>query len=216
MSGDMMGGSGKVDRRAAYDPSGWVIPYADLMTTLMIFFLLLYSVGASGNSDKLLANVQESVGGKKNAEAEQKANETKAAEQLSQELKDSAIIEINAQRIKIQMPAPVLFDTGKADLKNEAKKSLSGIARVIKELPNTVFVEGHTDNIPITVGRFSSNFELSADRAFSVVQYFIEEEKIAPKRFTVYGYGEFRPVDTNDTETGRAKNRRIEISIMRK
>jgi len=113
------------------------------------------------------------------------------------------------------LPAPVLFDSGGADLKGEAIKSLSGIAKIIKDMPNTVIVEGYTDNIPMKTGKYTSNWELSAARAFSVVQYLMEKENIDSKRFTVYGYGEFRPVTDNDTEEGRAKNRRIEISIMR-
>jgi len=214
VSGDF---GGNVDKRALYDPSSWVVPYADLITTLMIFFLLLYSVSAMGGleSEKLLSNVQSAMGGEKDENAEQKTKETDAASKLSKELQDTARIEINAQKIKIMLPAPVLFDSGGADLKDEAIKSLSGIAKIIRDMPNTVIVEGYTDNVPMKTGKYTSNWELSAARAFSVVEYLMEKENIDSKRFTVYGYGEFRPVTANDTEYGRAKNRRIEISIMR-
>jgi len=90
MSGGDIGG--KVDKRALYDPSSWVVPYADLITTLMIFFLLLYSVSAMGGleSEKLLSNVQSAMGGEKDENAEQKSKETDAASKLSTELKDTA------------------------------------------------------------------------------------------------------------------------------
>ncbi|OGS24994.1 MAG: hypothetical protein A2297_05805 [Elusimicrobia bacterium RIFOXYB2_FULL_48_7] len=208
---------GKPDKRALYDPSSWVVPYADLITTLMIFFLLLYSVSAMGGleSEKLLSNVQSAMGGKEDKNVEQKSKETEAASKLSKELEDTARIEINSQRIKIMLPAPVLYNSGEAELKNEAFKGLSGIAKIIKDLPNNIVVEGYTDNIPMKTGKYTSNWELSAARAFSVVQYLMEKELIDSKRFTIYGYGEFQPVASNDTEEGRAKNRRIEISIIR-
>ncbi|OGS22448.1 MAG: hypothetical protein A2252_01260 [Elusimicrobia bacterium RIFOXYA2_FULL_39_19] len=217
MSGGDIGG--KVDKRALYDPSSWVVPYADLITTLMIFFLLLYSVSAMGGleSEKLLSNVQSAMGGKVDEDASQKSKESDAANKLSSELQDTARIEINSQRIKISLPAPVLYNSGEAALKPEAAKSLSGIAKIIKDMPNNIVVEGYTDNIPVRagVGKYDSNWELSAARAFSVIKYLMDEEKIDSKRFTVYGYGEFHPLESNDTEEGRAKNRRIEISILR-
>lgn len=208
---------GKGDKRALYDPSSWVVPYADLITTLMIFFLLLYSVSAMGGleSEKLLSNVQSAMGGVVDDNTKQKNKETDAASKLTSELHDTAKIEINSQRIKIMLPAPVLFNSGEAQLKGEAIKGLSGIAKVVKDMPNNIVVEGYTDNIPMRTGRYTSNWELSAARAFSVVQYLMDKELIDSKRFTIYGYGEFHPVASNDTEEGRAKNRRIEISIIR-
>jgi chemotaxis protein MotB len=83
-------------------------------------------------------------------------------------------------------------------------------------MDNPVVVEGHTDNVPISSKKYRSNFELSAARAFSVINYFINTEKMSPEKFSTFGYGEYRPVSSNDTEEGRAKNRRIEINIIRK
>ena len=83
-------------------------------------------------------------------------------------------------------------------------------------MENPIIVEGHTDNVPISSAKYRSNFELSAARAFSVINYFINSEKIAPVRFSTFGYGEYKPVASNETESDRAKNRRIEINIIRK
>jgi chemotaxis protein MotB len=165
-----------------------------------------------------------------------KMDETQVAEKLTNELSKFAKVEINAQRIRIFLPSPVLFETGKVDLKPEAIDTLKEIAKSIKTIKNVIIVEGHTDNIPLRGGRYGTNWELSAARAFSVIRYFIEQENIPPARFSVYGYGEFRPAPENQknhpeiekeedmkkvidilngTEEERARNRRIEINIIR-
>ena len=76
-------------------------------------------------------------------------------------------------------------------------------------------VEGHTDNLPINTPRFPSNWELSTARATSVIRYLIEEENLDPERLSAAGYGEYRPIDANDTPEGRARNRRVDLVILR-
>ncbi|MCX7910505.1 MAG: OmpA family protein, partial [Endomicrobia bacterium] len=110
---------------------------------------------------------------------------------------------------------PVLFDIGKAELKDTALSVLSEVAESLKPVSNEIVVEGHTDNLPIYGGRYRSNWELSAARAFSVRDYLIKQG-IDERRISCVGYGEYRPVAPNDTEENRAKNRRIEIKIIKK
>ncbi len=75
-------------------------------------------------------------------------------------------------------------------------------------------VEGHTDNVPIRNAKYESNWDLSFDRAYSVIKYFIEKVEISPIRIHAIGYGEYRPMMPNDSDENRAANRRIEINIM--
>jgi len=88
-------------------------------------------------------------------------------------------------------------------------------AEIIRDIPNTIIVEGHTDNVPIHTQEYTSNWELSTARAFSVIRYLIDAEHIAPARLSAFGYGEFRPKSENDAPENIAKNRRIEISLIK-
>jgi chemotaxis protein MotB len=114
----------------------------------------------------------------------------------------------------ITFVSEVLFDSGKAILKKDSLPSLDKVAKILNEnVPdNNIGVEGYTDNQPIKYSNWKSNWELSAHRALSVLEY-LESRGIDPKRLSASGYGEFRPVASNDTTEGRATNRRVEIVI---
>ncbi|MDD3839702.1 MAG: OmpA family protein [Clostridia bacterium] len=120
--------------------------------------------------------------------------------------------------ILIRFKDNVLFDSAKAILKQDAKEILDNIADGIYKFQgdiNLVRVEGHTDNLPINTKFFPSNWELSTARAVKVVRYFVENSSIRPDIFSPSGYGEYRPVASNKTVKGRAKNRRVDIVIVR-
>ena len=123
-------------------------------------------------------------------------------------------IESNEKKLKLVLTEGVLFDSGKAELKEKAKEVLKPIVEELKKLPNDVFVEGHTDNVPIKSGRFSTNWELSMARAYSVINY-MESLGMDKRKLAGIGYGENRPVADNLAPVGRARNRRIEISLMK-
>lgn len=118
------------------------------------------------------------------------------------------------QGIRLSFEDEILFDFGKADINPAGAKMLDQIAKAIKKVPNSVRIEGHTDNIPIQTVRFPSNWELSVARAVNVVKYFAEVCKIEPHRLSAVGYGESRPVAANDTAANRMKNRRVEILLI--
>lgn len=130
-------------------------------------------------------------------------------------LRSFATVKVSEQRVKIMLADPVLFDLGESELKRPAMPILHQVAGLLKDIPNAIMVEGHTDDRPITGGKFRSNWELSAARAFSVIRYFIDEENIPAEGLSAVGYGEYRPLYPNDTEENRARNRRIEINIIR-
>lgn len=201
----------------------WMIPFADLMSTLVILFLALFGyayLGASSDYERALSAMQKELAHQKDLpDVEKKAKEAEVAKALEtyfdeEKLKGLAQVELSAQRIRISLSNPVLFDSGRAELKPQAQAALGEIAALLKGVPNTVVVEGHTDNIPVRSGLYRTNFELSAARAFAVIEFFIRSG-VEPARFSAYGYGEFRPVAANDTPDGRGKNRRIEINIVR-
>jgi chemotaxis protein MotB len=114
------------------------------------------------------------------------------------------------------LPDDMLFDTGEAELRPEARPVLGEIARLLRGLDGTnpVHVEGNTDNVPISTDRFRNNWELSAGRAVTVLT-FLEESGFDPTRMSAIGYGEQRPVASNATAAGRALNRRVEIVVVR-
>ncbi len=113
--------------------------------------------------------------------------------------------------------AEVLFDSGKAKIRDEAHDVLDKVAKVItdKVADRNIAVEGHTDNEPIKYSGWKSNWELSTARATSVLHY-LEDKGTAPKRLQATGYGEYRSVASNDTPEGKQKNRRVEIIILPK
>jgi chemotaxis protein MotB len=125
-------------------------------------------------------------------------------------------VEITEKQIKITLTVPVLFKPGDADLTGDAMTALAGVSKVLAAVPNKVIIEGHTDNQPLAGGKYPSNWELSVARAYSVIEYFSKEKGISPERFIAAGYGEYRPVASNETLEGRAQNRRIEIVLLRK
>lgn len=122
-------------------------------------------------------------------------------------------IRLRGGRMVLVLPNDVLFDSGKTQVKPRGKEALGRVAAVLKTLPDRHFqVAGHTDNEPIKVSGFASNWELSAERALRVVELMIEAG-MAADTLSAAGYGEFDPVAPNDTKEGMAKNRRIEITL---
>ena len=139
-------------------------------------------------------------------------------ERLAQEIDDKQVkLEMAEKGLVITFVAEVLFDSGKEKLRKESFPVLDKVVRILKEeVPeNNIGVEGHTDNVPIKYSRWKSNWELSAQRALSVV-YYLESKGIGPERLSAIGYGEYQPIASNDTAEGRQTNRRVEIVILPK
>jgi chemotaxis protein MotB len=140
-------------------------------------------------------------------------------ERLSQEIKDKQVkLKMAEKGLVITFVADVLFDSGKAKLRAEAFPSLDKVAQVLNEnvADFKVGVEGHTDNEPIKRSGWKSNWELSTERALSVVHYLSEEKNVAGERLSVLGYGEYHPVAENSSKAGKQLNRRVEVVIFPK
>lgn len=137
-------------------------------------------------------------------------------EQLQSELASGNLgLRMSDRGLVVTVLDKVLFDSGKADLKSSASGTLGKVADVLKSQAenNRIFVEGHTDNDPIRVSGWRSNWELSTARATEVIHYFIDQTGLDPENFVASGYGEFQPVAENSSVGGKQQNRRVEIII---
>lgn len=119
----------------------------------------------------------------------------------------------SAQGVAIEIDASLLFAPAQAELSRETVQMLREVARVLARDTHQVRIEGHTDNLPINSPLYPSNWELSSARASSVTRLFVENG-VVPERITVVGYADNRPVDSNDTPEGRARNRRVTILLV--
>lgn len=217
--------------------SAWILTYSDMVTNLLCFFVLLYSFASidAAKFKSVSMSMSRAFGGGENGVFDSSdsgntpmegspqyaagtANE-KMYEQVLKYMQDNKMeakvqIRQESRGVVIELKENVLFESGKADLIPESIPVLKKVAGLLNKFPNDVIVEGHTDNLPIRSGYYQSNWELSTDRAVKVVRYFTDTEKLEGKRFTAVGCGEYKPIDTNDTNEGRKNNRRVNILIV--
>jgi chemotaxis protein MotB len=109
----------------------------------------------------------------------------------------------------------VLFNSGSADVRPEDLNIAKEISRLLEmDVPRSIIISGHTDNVPIKNANFESNWELSVMRAINFMKILLENPQLNPELFSAKGHGEFQPIASNDTAEGRAQNRRVEILIL--
>ncbi len=127
---------------------------------------------------------------------------------------DEVDVSFTAQYVQLSMNGALLFDSGSAELKEDAQKILDKVGMVLERYGSGIVeIEGHTDNVPIHNARFPSNEELSSARAMSVFYYLAETTLLDPVNLRHAGMGERVPIADNSTEEGRSRNRRVEIRI---
>ncbi|WP_019421150.1 flagellar motor protein MotB [Paenibacillus sp. OSY-SE] len=132
-------------------------------------------------------------------------------------LSDQLNTKLNHSELKITIKDSALYDSGKASLKKDSKQLALTIGDMLKQYQGyEIVISGHTDNRPIRNSRFESNWDLSSARALSFMKVVLERSSIDPKLFKAVGMGEYHPVADNATEEGKAKNRRVEVSVLRK
>ena len=155
----------------------------------------------------------------------EKETQISKLEQARQDLEESLKTELAEYKAKLKMTerglvitflAEIFFDSGKNVIREEAKGTLAKVAAVLnRKVPDSyVAVEGYTDNDPIRHSHWESNWELSTARALAVLHYFVDTAGVNPARLAAIGYGEYRPVASNETEAGQQQNRRVEIVIL--
>lgn len=170
------------------------------------------STGKSADSDEQVEDLKE-------FEEEQLAESEKLAEQIEEAVDESEFaneidVDFTSQYVSLTLNGALLFDSGSADLKEEAKPLMDKIGQILtRYAKSTIEIEGHTDNVPIHNAKYADNNELSSFRALSVFNYFMETTFLDPAKIKHSGRGEYVPVADNSTPEGRAQNRRVEIKI---
>ena len=212
----------------------WALSYGDMMTLLMVFFVLIVSFSTTEliKFRQAMGSLRGSMGamleqeGRAVVKKELQASVTdidqdimlRTLEEIERRVfemgaENAFDIGIGQQGVNFRIGSEMLFDLGSADLKPDVQRILDIIGKVIQKFTCEVRVEGHTDNLPIRTNQFPSNWELSSARAASVVRYFVNRLKIHPTRFMAVGCGEHRPLLPNLTAAQRKRNRRVEISL---
>jgi len=152
---------------------------------------------------------------------EENENLREAQEKLEQYIKennleDQVSTELTEDGLMIRLKEKALFASGSASLQGQAEQIVPVIAALLSSLPERVTISGHTDNVPISTAQFPSNWELSSSRAVNLMRGLMgAQPSLNPARFSALGYSEYRPIASNDTEEGRAQNRRVEVFIAR-
>lgn len=214
--------------------SSWMDTYADTITLLLTFFILLYTFSIVDNkklkaiaeslntqmtgtqvTNTQVADLKDGVasgGGVKNPYDQLVEKVTNILKQNG--LSDVVKIREEDAGVILQLGDSILFDTGQAVLKEESYQVLNVISTIIPQIDNEIMVQGHTDNRPINSAQYPSNWELSTDRALAVVKYFINEKGLSPEKFSATGYGENRPLVENNSIGNMGINRRVDILIV--
>lgn len=132
----------------------------------------------------------------------------------SYKIDDRIVMDYNSQYVSLDLNGAVLFDAGKAEIRDDVKVFMQKIATIMSRYKECVIeIEGHTDNVPISTANFESNRYLSTARANEVYEYVMDQANLIDANIKIAGYGESRPIASNETEEGRAKNRRVSIKI---
>ncbi|WFA07890.1 flagellar motor protein MotB [Tissierella sp. Yu-01] len=225
----------------------WLTTYSDLMSLLLTFFILLFSM-SSVDTEKfanVTSSLQEAFIGIQGADSIIDGYEgsevvpiqegniiddgtigiqispeiiqmfEKVGEFITEnDLNAEVDVRYDDEGVFVDIKDAILFDTGSAQLKDSGINVLNMLEGLINDFENDIVVEGHTDNVPINVRQYPTNWELSTARAVSVVRYLSEVEDIDPGRLSARGYGEHSPIAPNDTPQNRALNRRVNLFIV--
>ena len=219
----------------------WIVSYADMLTLLFALFVVLYatgdpnaqklkevrtsidqafSIGVKSGDSGATPVFSSSAGGvtpsinaiKSRAMIDLSARLNGYAE--SKGLDNKIQVKSDATSITITLADNLLFSSASADLKPGSQDVLGEVASVLKDIPNQIRIEGHTDNVPISNPEFASNWELSAARASQVLRFLAEQGGLTASKLSLAGFADTRPVADNSTAEGRALNRRAEIVIV--
>lgn len=216
----------------------WLLTYSDLITLLMIFFVVMFasssvdkqkfkalseSMSVAMGSGKHIIGDETSVAINENPSINEANIEGDKLTQLKDQLdkylqqnnmSDTTSTTISERGLVVSLNNSLFFDPGKADLKPEYESRLVEIGNILRQMNNYIRVEGHTDNMPISNALYHSNWQLSSVRAANVVEVLIAKSSIDPTKLTTVGYGEYRPIADNSTPEGRQKNRRVDLVLM--
>jgi len=219
----------------------WMVSYADFMTLLFAFFVVLYAssqvdktkmaslasaitngfqelgVGAGSGGARIVipgstpAPYTLPTGPAESAESIRRKLESGLAEDLDRR---TVSIRESSEGLVLSLREVGFFDSGSADLRANSMETFDRIGSVLASVSSNLRIEGHTDDVPIHTVQFQSNWELSSARATEVIRFLLIREGIGPQRLSAAGYAEYHPVADNSTEDGRRLNRRVDIVIL--
>ena len=218
----------------------WLLTYADLITLLMVFFVLLFSMSTtdkhkfqelagslqrafnvsvlSGSQPASLSNGLGTGGALISLGEQQDFKQlqqiVQAVQKQTQVSPGQVTAQITNEGISVTVSGALLFYNGTNQIKPDGIALLQKVGAYITTLSNHVRVEGHTDDIPVASAQYPTNWELSAARAVAVVRFFTEEEHIPPDRLAAVGFGQYQPIVPNDSRAHREMNRRAVIVIL--
>jgi chemotaxis protein MotB len=212
----------------------WLVSYADFVTLLFALFVVMYSVSQVNETkyQELSASLEsvftlqgDNTLTTENSPAENDNTKdqphvdpfSELSNDIQQKLADligeqSIQVSSNELWIQVSLNNRVVFPLGSVVPSQQAENILEDVAALLRNLDNPIQVEGFTDNLSIRTAQFPSNWELSAARSASIVKLLVKQG-VAPKRLSAIGYGEFQPLADNNTEAGRAENRRVVLMI---
>lgn len=220
----------------------WLVPYADILTLLLALFIVLFAsssvdekkleqmsavfnniftggTGVMDNSSIIQTPDNSTTSGlSKYMEDQERLHETqdRVDEFIAiNELEDQFETQMTEEGLLITIRDSILFDMGRAEVKAEYETIADELAQLLMfDPPRNIVITGHTDNVPINTSEFDSNWDLSVMRAVNFMKEIVSgNEQLDSKYFSVKGFGEFQPIAANDTEEGRAKNRRVEVLV---
>jgi len=211
----------------------WVISYADFVTLLFAFFVVLFATSnadmakaravseavKAAFSEKTYVDVNALKAGKAKVENPPKEDLSSTEALLRRQLKDEirkGEIELRRESrgLVISFKQAGIFDSGDAAVKDSALPAMAKLASAMEQIPNQVRLEGHTDNQPIYNDHFKNNWELSSARSIAFLQIITGKFHMPLHRLAVSGYADVVPIADNSTETGRARNRRVDVVIL--
>lgn len=205
--------SRRLRRRSSADR--WMISYADFLTLLLACFVVMYAMARGGRAGAINAPVAAPTAPVVPSSAMTLPFEN-LKRQLEPEIENGAIrISLEERGIVISLQERTFFPSGQDTLYPDALESIGKVADVIRPLPNPVHLEGHTDSVPVHNGRFRSNWELSAARSIALLKLFNQSYGLPVSRFAITGYADNLPLAGNESEPGRAQNRRVDVVILR-
>lgn len=198
----------------------WVVSFADMVSLLMSFFVLLVGMADfdPGKFEQMAKSMSAALGGPKagdDAKPEKMKEVYNELEKLIQDENLTQDVELTSDNRGIVLYAKggILFKPGVAEFEKDSKYFLNGVSEVMRSAPNKILVEGHTDDESPNLEKFPSNWELSTARASAVIRYFAEKGGIDPARCQAVGYAQYKPRFPPIPEN-RAKNRRVEIVLL--
>lgn len=220
----------------------WVLTYADMITLLMAFFIMLYSMSVLNMAkfQQVATSIKSGFGGMVEGQGRSILGSSEqfnlklspipddiagvpdqTMKKIQTMIKDEKLenkvrLRVDERGLVISLATDkVLFGPGRATLSGSAKKIIDAVADTLKDVPNEIRVEGHTCDLPIRSSEFPSNWELSTARATNVIRYLIDKKGFQPDRLSAAGYADSRALVPNTSESNRAINRRVDIVVLR-